>query len=82
RLLLARQRVVILDEATAHLDSTSEAARPRREALLVGLPDGQGSTLDGGGHGVRGARVEDAGDDVVRVEFVFGDDVGEGAGGG
>lgn len=26
RLLLARQRVVILDEATAHLDSTSEAA--------------------------------------------------------
>lgn len=26
RLLLARQRVVVLDEATAHLDSTSEAA--------------------------------------------------------
>ena len=26
RLLLARPRVVILDEATAHLDSTSEAA--------------------------------------------------------
>ncbi len=26
RLLLARQRVVVLDEATAHLDNTSEAA--------------------------------------------------------
>ncbi|GAA3308403.1 hypothetical protein GCM10020219_009630 [Nonomuraea dietziae] len=35
RLLLARPRVVILDEATAHLDSTSEARRaggPRRGA--------------------------------------------------
>ena len=34
RLLLARQRVVILDEATAHLDSTSEAAV--QEALARG----------------------------------------------
>ncbi|MFD0622326.1 hypothetical protein ACFQ2K_05270 [Streptomyces sanglieri] len=32
RLLLARRRVVILDEATAHLDNTSEAAV--QEALL------------------------------------------------
>ncbi|MEU3312386.1 ABC transporter ATP-binding protein [Streptomyces sp. NPDC006662] len=35
RLLLARQRVVILDEATAHLDSTSEAAV--QEALSEAL---------------------------------------------
>ena len=35
RLLLARQRVVILDEATAHLDSESEAAVQR--ALSVAL---------------------------------------------
>ncbi|MGI9029988.1 MAG: ABC transporter ATP-binding protein [Ilumatobacteraceae bacterium] len=37
RLLLARPRVVILDEATAHLDSESEAAV--QEALLVALQD-------------------------------------------
>lgn len=38
RLLLARQRVVILDEATAHLDSTSEAAVQEAlgEALAAG----------------------------------------------
>lgn len=35
RLLLARQRVVILDEATAHLDSTSEASV--QEALTEAL---------------------------------------------
>ncbi|MFD6531677.1 ABC transporter ATP-binding protein [Streptomyces sp. NPDC060184] len=35
RLLLARQRVVILDEATAHLDSTSEASL--QEALAEAL---------------------------------------------
>ncbi|RZS89353.1 ATP-binding cassette subfamily C protein [Motilibacter rhizosphaerae] len=35
RVLLARQRVVILDEATAHLDSTSEAAV--QEALAQAL---------------------------------------------
>ena len=35
RLLLARPRVVILDEATAHLDSTSEAAV--QEALADAL---------------------------------------------
>ncbi|MFE7134142.1 ABC transporter ATP-binding protein [Streptomyces sp. NPDC057638] len=35
RVLLARQRVVILDEATAHLDSTSEAAV--QEALAEAL---------------------------------------------
>jgi ATP-binding cassette subfamily B protein len=35
RLLLARPRVVILDEATAHLDSTSESAV--QEALAVAL---------------------------------------------
>jgi ATP-binding cassette subfamily C protein len=35
RLLLARQRVVILDEATAHLDNTSEAAV--QEALAQAL---------------------------------------------
>ncbi|HET9256064.1 MAG TPA: ABC transporter ATP-binding protein [Pseudonocardiaceae bacterium] len=35
RLLLARPRVVILDEATAHLDSTSEAAV--QEALIEAL---------------------------------------------
>ncbi|MEU6890401.1 ABC transporter ATP-binding protein [Streptomyces sp. NPDC046557] len=35
RLLLARQRVMILDEATAHLDSTSEAAV--QEALAEAL---------------------------------------------
>ncbi|MBB1247159.1 ABC transporter ATP-binding protein, partial [Streptomyces durbertensis] len=35
RLLLARQRIVILDEATAHLDSTSEAAV--QEALTEAL---------------------------------------------
>ena len=35
RILLARQRVVILDEATAHLDSTSEAAV--QEALAHAL---------------------------------------------
>ncbi|MDO0924700.1 ABC transporter ATP-binding protein [Streptomyces sp. TG1A-8] len=35
RLLLARQRVVILDEATAHLDNTSEAAL--QEALTEAL---------------------------------------------
>ncbi|MFF7891698.1 ABC transporter ATP-binding protein [Streptomyces sp. NPDC007907] len=35
RLLLARQRVVILDEATAHLDNTSEAAV--QEALTAAL---------------------------------------------
>ncbi|MFD8671762.1 ABC transporter ATP-binding protein [Streptomyces seoulensis] len=37
RLLLARQRVVILDEATAHLDNTSEAAV--QEALAEALHD-------------------------------------------
>lgn len=37
RLLLARQRVVILDEATAHLDNTSEAAV--QEALAEALRD-------------------------------------------
>ncbi|MET8975703.1 ABC transporter ATP-binding protein [Streptomyces sp. NPDC004539] len=37
RLLLARQRVVILDEATAHLDNTSEAAV--QEALSEALAD-------------------------------------------
>ncbi|MEE6258154.1 ABC transporter ATP-binding protein [Plantactinospora sonchi] len=37
RLLLARPRVVILDEATAHLDSTSEAAV--QEALAEALAD-------------------------------------------
>jgi len=37
RLLLARQRVVILDEATAHLDNTSEAAV--QEALAEALQD-------------------------------------------
>ncbi|WP_431947029.1 ABC transporter ATP-binding protein [Actinacidiphila sp. bgisy167] len=37
RLLLAGQRVVILDEATAHLDSTSEAAV--QEALAEALAD-------------------------------------------
>ncbi|MFM9373622.1 ABC transporter ATP-binding protein [Streptomyces sp. Da 82-17] len=37
RLLLARQRVVILDEATAHLDNTSEAAV--QEALTEALAD-------------------------------------------
>ncbi|GKQ38800.1 ABC transporter ATP-binding protein [Streptomyces sp. A012304] len=37
RLLLARQRVVILDEATAHLDNTSEAAV--QEALTEALTD-------------------------------------------
>ncbi|MEU7645390.1 ABC transporter ATP-binding protein [Streptomyces huasconensis] len=37
RLLLARQRVVILDEATAHLDNTSEAAV--QEALGEALAD-------------------------------------------
>ncbi|MFF7216140.1 ABC transporter ATP-binding protein [Streptomyces sp. NPDC008238] len=37
RLLLAGQRVVILDEATAHLDSTSEAAV--QEALAEALTD-------------------------------------------
>ncbi|MFF4486123.1 ABC transporter ATP-binding protein [Streptomyces sp. NPDC001544] len=37
RLLLARQRVVILDEATAHLDNTSEAAV--QEALTEALRD-------------------------------------------
>lgn len=37
RLLLARQRVVILDEATAHLDNTSEAAV--QEALAEALED-------------------------------------------
>lgn len=37
RLLLARQRVVILDEATAHLDNTSEAAV--QEALAEALSD-------------------------------------------
>ncbi|TGN79729.1 ABC transporter ATP-binding protein [Streptomyces bauhiniae] len=37
RLLLARQRVVILDEATAHLDNTSEAAV--QEALTEALHD-------------------------------------------
>ena len=35
RLLLARPRVVVLDEATAHLDSTSEAAV--QEALVEAL---------------------------------------------
>ena len=35
RLLLARPQLVILDEATAHLDSTSEAAV--QEALAVAL---------------------------------------------
>ncbi|CAN5794265.1 ABC transporter ATP-binding protein [soil metagenome] len=45
RLLLARPRVVLLDEATAHLDSTSEAAvqaqprsRPRGTAPWRGCP--------------------------------------------
>ncbi|MBW8736424.1 MAG: ABC transporter ATP-binding protein [Streptomyces turgidiscabies] len=37
RLLLARQRVVVLDEATAHLDNTSEAAV--QEALAEALAD-------------------------------------------
>ncbi|KUF18597.1 ABC transporter ATP-binding protein [Streptomyces silvensis] len=37
RLLLARQRVVILDEATAHLDNTSEAAV--QEALAEALSE-------------------------------------------
>ncbi|MGW5271701.1 ABC transporter ATP-binding protein [Streptomyces sp. NPDC004044] len=37
RLLLARQRVVILDEATAHLDNTSEAAV--QEALAEALQE-------------------------------------------
>jgi ATP-binding cassette subfamily C protein len=37
RLLLARQRVVVLDEATAHLDNTSEAAV--QEALTEALAD-------------------------------------------
>ncbi|MFD8804554.1 ABC transporter ATP-binding protein [Streptomyces sp. NPDC059597] len=37
RLLLARQRVVILDEATAHLDNTAEAAV--QEALTEALRD-------------------------------------------
>ncbi|MET9257685.1 ABC transporter ATP-binding protein [Streptomyces sp. NPDC003717] len=37
RLLLARQRVVVLDEATAHLDNTSEAAV--QEALAEALKD-------------------------------------------
>ncbi|MET8944941.1 ABC transporter ATP-binding protein [Streptomyces sp. NPDC004542] len=37
RLLLAQQRVVILDEATAHLDNTSEAAV--QEALTEALRD-------------------------------------------
>ncbi|MFF2022011.1 ABC transporter ATP-binding protein [Streptomyces sp. NPDC058171] len=37
RLLLAQQRVVILDEATAHLDNTSEAAV--QEALTEALAD-------------------------------------------
>ncbi len=37
RLLLARQRVVILDEATAHLDNTSEAAV--QEALAEALAE-------------------------------------------
>ncbi|CAM5567970.1 Putative ABC transporter ATP-binding protein OS=Streptomyces glaucescens OX=1907 GN=SGLAU_28790 PE=4 SV=1 [Streptomyces glaucescens] len=37
RLLLARQRVVVLDEATAHLDNTSEAAV--QEALTEALRD-------------------------------------------
>ncbi|WP_405540415.1 ABC transporter ATP-binding protein/permease [Streptomyces sp. NBC_00075] len=37
RLLLARQRVVVLDEATAHLDNTSEAAV--QEALAEALSD-------------------------------------------
>jgi ATP-binding cassette subfamily C protein len=37
RLLLAGQRVVILDEATAHLDNTSEAAV--QEALAEALAD-------------------------------------------
>ncbi|MEV3874829.1 ABC transporter ATP-binding protein [Streptomyces sp. NPDC049906] len=37
RLLLARQRVVILDEATAHLDNTSEAAV--QQALAEALAD-------------------------------------------
>jgi ATP-binding cassette, subfamily B, bacterial len=42
RLLLARPRVVILDEATAHLDSTSEAAV--QEALAAAL-DGRTSLV-------------------------------------
>ncbi|MEV6652932.1 ABC transporter ATP-binding protein [Streptomyces sp. NPDC051219] len=42
RLLLARQRVVILDEATAHLDSTSEAAV--QEALAEAL-DGRTAVI-------------------------------------
>ncbi|MGC4861095.1 ABC transporter ATP-binding protein [Micromonospora sp. DT68] len=42
RLLLARPRVVILDEATAHLDSTSEAAV--QEALAEAL-DGRTSVV-------------------------------------
>ncbi|MFI9341745.1 ABC transporter ATP-binding protein [Streptomyces sp. NPDC052773] len=37
RLLLARQRIVVLDEATAHLDNTSEAAV--QEALNEALRD-------------------------------------------
>ena len=37
RLLLSRQRVVVLDEATAHLDNTSEAAV--QEALAEALAD-------------------------------------------
>ena len=40
RLLLARPRVVILDEATAHLDSTSEAAVQAALADALGGPHG------------------------------------------
>ena len=39
RLLLARPRVVILDEATAHLDSTSEAAVQEALAEALDGPD-------------------------------------------
>jgi ABC-type multidrug transport system fused ATPase/permease subunit len=48
RLLLAGPPVVVLDEATAHLDSESEAAV--QEALAEALRDGGG---DGGGAGSR-----------------------------
>ena len=40
RLLLARPRVVILDEATAHLDSTSEAAVQAALGRRAGRADG------------------------------------------
>ncbi|MEW2497279.1 ABC transporter ATP-binding protein [Streptomyces nodosus] len=55
RLLLARQRVVILDEATAHLDNTSEAAV--QEALTEAL---QGRTAVVIAHRLSTVRAADA----------------------